>query len=103
MRPNYHPEGLFDESKANVASSGDGERPMVQLWHQKGRCPEGTVPVRRTKKDDLLRASSIRRYGRKRHTVANPMSVDLSMLNEGGHQVRPPTLYLYSSSYLQSS
>jgi hypothetical protein len=94
MRPSYHPEGLYDESKTNVASSSDGERPMVQLWHQKGRCPAGTVPVRRTKKVDLLRASSMRRYGRKRHTVANPMSIDPAMLNEGGHQVRAQTLYL---------
>ncbi|CAN6297363.1 unnamed protein product [Urochloa humidicola] len=86
MRPNYHPEGLYDESKTNVASSSNGERPMVQLWHQNGRCPEGTVPIRRTKKDDLLRASSMRRYGRKRHTTANPMSVNPTMLNEGGHQ-----------------
>jgi hypothetical protein len=84
MRPNYHPEGLFDESKT---SSSSGERPMVQLWHQNGMCPEGTVPIRRTKKDDLLRASSMRRYGRKRHTTANPMSVNPTMLNEGGHQV----------------
>ncbi|VAI38589.1 unnamed protein product [Triticum turgidum subsp. durum] len=89
MRPSYHPEGLYDESKANVASSGDGERPMVQLWHRNGRCAPGTVPVRRTKKDDLMRATSMRRYGRKhKPTVANPMSVDLAMLNEGGHQAR---------------
>ncbi|PUZ36479.1 hypothetical protein GQ55_9G041200 [Panicum hallii var. hallii] len=86
MRPNYHPEGLYDESKTNVASTSSGEKPKVQLWHQNGRCPEGTVPIRRTKKDDLLRASSMRRYGRKRHTTANPMSVNPTMLNEGGHQ-----------------
>ncbi|KAG2534431.1 hypothetical protein PVAP13_9NG064531 [Panicum virgatum] len=47
---------------------------------------KSTVPIRRTKKDDLLRASSMRRYGRKRHTTANPMSVNPTMLNEGGHQ-----------------
>ena len=87
MRPNYHPEGLYDESKNNVASTSSGEKPKVQLWHQNGRCPERTVPIRRTKKDDLLRASSMRRYGRKRHTTANPMSVNPTMLNEGGHQV----------------
>jgi hypothetical protein len=84
MRPNYHPEGLYEESKA---SSSGGERPMAQLWHQNGRCPEGTVPIRRTRKDDLLRASSMRRYGRKRRAAANPMSVSPTMLNEGGHQV----------------
>jgi hypothetical protein len=84
MRPNYHPDGLYDESK----SGGGGEKPMVQLWHQGGRCPEDTVPIRRTKRDDLLRASSMRRYGKKRHPAPNPMSVDPNLLNEGGHQVR---------------
>lgn len=82
MRPNYHPDGLYDESK----SGGGGEKPMVQLWHQGGRCPEDTVPIRRTKRDDLLRASSMRRYGKKRHPAPNPMSVDPNLLNEGGHQ-----------------
>jgi hypothetical protein len=91
MRPNYHPDGLYDDSKSSVASTSDEEGPMVQLWHQNGRCPKDTVPIRRTKKHDLLRASSMRRYGRKRHTTANPMSVSPTMLNEGGHQVRART------------
>ncbi|KAG8080944.1 hypothetical protein GUJ93_ZPchr0007g5818 [Zizania palustris] len=86
MRPAYHPEGLYDDAKRSVASDSSSEKPMLQLWHQKGRCPEGTVPIRRTKMDDLLRASSLHRYGRKRHTTANPMSIDPNMLNEGGHQ-----------------
>ncbi|KAJ9176352.1 hypothetical protein P3X46_011672 [Hevea brasiliensis] len=37
-----------------------------QLWSMSGElCPEGTVPIRRTKEQDMLRASSFRRYGRK--------------------------------------
>jgi hypothetical protein len=79
---------LYDDAKSSLASdNGGGEKPMLQLWHQNGRCQEGTVPIRRTKKDDLLRASSMQRYGRKRHPAPNPMSIDLNMLNEGGHQV----------------
>ncbi|OQU76412.1 hypothetical protein SORBI_3010G143300 [Sorghum bicolor] len=39
---------------------------VVQAWHATGEaCPEGTVPIRRTTEKDLLRASSLRRYGRK--------------------------------------
>ncbi|KAG2678820.1 hypothetical protein I3760_11G022100 [Carya illinoinensis] len=39
----------------------------LQLWTQSGEsCPEGTVPIRRTTEKDILRASSLRRYGRKR-------------------------------------
>lgn len=37
-----------------------------QLWTDSGEsCPEGTVPIRRTTEKDVLRASSIRRFGRK--------------------------------------
>lgn len=37
-----------------------------QLWRISGEsCPEGTVPIRRTLEEDVLRASSIQRFGRK--------------------------------------
>ncbi|KAF4369850.1 hypothetical protein G4B88_026900 [Cannabis sativa] len=37
-----------------------------QQWTDSGEsCPEGTIPIRRTTDKDILRASSIRRYGRK--------------------------------------
>lgn len=37
-----------------------------QLWTDSGEsCPEGTIPVRRTTEKDILRASSIQRFGRK--------------------------------------
>ncbi|WCJ38492.1 hypothetical protein M5689_019552 [Euphorbia peplus] len=37
-----------------------------QLWSTTGEtCPEGTIPVRRTKEEDMLRASSVRRFARK--------------------------------------
>ncbi|KAI5679235.1 hypothetical protein M9H77_10185 [Catharanthus roseus] len=37
-----------------------------QLWSMSGElCPEGTVPIRRTTEQDILRANSIRRFGRK--------------------------------------
>ncbi|CAL9754871.1 unnamed protein product [Musa acuminata subsp. burmannicoides] len=38
----------------------------IQLWRTSGEtCPEGTVPIRRTKEEDILRASPARRFGRK--------------------------------------
>ncbi|RDY08577.1 hypothetical protein CR513_07176, partial [Mucuna pruriens] len=38
-----------------------------QLWSLSGEsCPEGTIPVRRTTEQDMLRASSVRRFGRKK-------------------------------------
>ena len=37
-----------------------------QAWSDGGkRCPEGTVPIRRTTKRDMLRASTARRFGMK--------------------------------------
>ncbi|KAK7317638.1 hypothetical protein RJT34_02046 [Clitoria ternatea] len=38
-----------------------------QLWSLSGEsCPEGTIPIRRTTEQDMLRASSISRFGRKK-------------------------------------
>lgn len=43
---------------------------ILQGWAESGEsCPEGTVPIRRTIEKDILRASSIRRYGRKPRVV----------------------------------
>ena len=37
-----------------------------QLWSLYGEsCPKGTVPIRRTTENDMLRASSVRRFGKK--------------------------------------
>ncbi|GAB2280496.1 hypothetical protein Dimus_015123 [Dionaea muscipula] len=45
---------------------GGMEEASFQLWHLSGEaCPEGTIPIRRTREEDMLRASSIRRFGRK--------------------------------------
>ncbi|KAL6639879.1 hypothetical protein ACP70R_022474 [Stipagrostis hirtigluma subsp. patula] len=50
---------------AGGGSSRAGEV-VAQAWHATGEeCPEGTVAIRRTTEKDLLRASSLRRYGRK--------------------------------------
>lgn len=58
MRPSYHPGGQYGES--NTAPP-----PITQTWHQSGKCPENTVPIRRTKEEDVLRASSVNLYGKK--------------------------------------
>ncbi|CAN6476985.1 unnamed protein product [Victoria cruziana] len=36
-----------------------------QTWHKTGHCPRGTVPIRRTSADDIMRAKSIFHYGKK--------------------------------------
>ncbi|KAJ8640924.1 hypothetical protein MRB53_017618 [Persea americana] len=87
MRPAFHPEGLFDESKASSSAGERKPRDISQFWHLNGRCPEDTIPIRRTKRDDILRASSVKRYGRKKHrTIPQPKSADPGLINENGHQ-----------------
>ncbi|XXG48515.1 hypothetical protein AAC387_Pa02g2943 [Persea americana] len=87
LRPNFHPEGLFSDNKVSSSSSNEKSKPISQLWHLNGRCPEGTIPIRRTKKDDLLRAGSIKTYGRKKNrTIPQPRSADPDLINESGHQ-----------------
>lgn len=53
-----------------------------QLWSLTGEsCPEGTIPIRRTTEQDMLRASSVRRFGRKLRRVRRDSS-------SNGHEVR---------------
>ncbi|KAL6981569.1 hypothetical protein U1Q18_023195 [Sarracenia purpurea var. burkii] len=89
MRPNYHPEGLFDEEKLSIPKSKEGvSKPMTQLWHLNGRCPEGTIPIRRTKTEDLVRASDFKSYGKKNQSaiVKPASSADPDLVNQNGHQ-----------------
>ncbi|KAG6587462.1 hypothetical protein SDJN03_16027, partial [Cucurbita argyrosperma subsp. sororia] len=47
-------------------SSADSLAASFQLWRQSGEsCPEGTIPIRRTTEQDILRASSVQRFGKK--------------------------------------
>ena len=51
-----------------------------QVWQKSGRCPEGTIPVRRIQRRDLLKAHSIEEYGRKRPSFSHRQVV--GQLNE---------------------
>ncbi|KAK4564471.1 hypothetical protein RGQ29_006508 [Quercus rubra] len=71
MRPSFHPEGLsFDD----VSSKSESQ--ITQLWHLNGRCPEETIPIRRTKEEDLLRASSVSNYGRNKYPQFDTMDTN---------------------------
>ncbi|XP_009619354.1 protein neprosin [Nicotiana tabacum] len=62
-------------------NSNSMEFENFQLWSLSGEtCPEGTIPVRRTKEQDILRASSIRRFGRK---IRRPIRRDTT---NNGHE-----------------
>lgn len=48
----------------------NSESENFQLWSISGEsCPEGTIPIRRTREEDILRANSVRRFGRKARRV----------------------------------
>ncbi|VVA99645.1 unnamed protein product [Arabis nemorensis] len=59
MRPSFIPES--DSTYTNKKAEA-----ITQVWHKNGEyCPENTIPIRRTKKEDILRAESIERFGKK--------------------------------------
>ncbi|KAK7310737.1 hypothetical protein RJT34_08433 [Clitoria ternatea] len=42
-----------------------------QLWKRSGRCPKGTIPVRRIRKETMLKSHSIKDYGRKKPSFSH--------------------------------
>ncbi|CDY68445.1 BnaCnng59050D [Brassica napus] len=67
MKPNYHPEELFDDNKVSPTKSKEKGIHIPQLWNSYGKCAEGTIPMRRTKEGDTWRASSVKIYGKTKH------------------------------------
>ncbi|KAE8677834.1 hypothetical protein F3Y22_tig00111495pilonHSYRG00092 [Hibiscus syriacus] len=56
----------FDIKEEKPSTTDESSKLVVsQTWRRSGSCPEGTVPVRRIRREDLLRANSIDRFGRK--------------------------------------
>ncbi|XP_048573942.1 uncharacterized protein LOC125554424 [Triticum urartu] len=58
MCPSYNPKGMQHHSNITPHL-------ITQTWHQNGKCPKDTIPIRRTKEEHVLRASSVRRFGTK--------------------------------------
>ncbi|KAJ0089229.1 hypothetical protein Patl1_32695 [Pistacia atlantica] len=91
MTPTYDPQGDFvtNEEKAKGKSE-----PITQLWHLKGRCPEGTIPIRRTKMDDLLRAGSIENFGKKTHgsIPQSGLTKSVNEVDNNGHEYSVATV-----------
>ncbi|KAJ6424019.1 hypothetical protein OIU84_024904 [Salix udensis] len=71
MGPSFRPEGVVS-GESDVVSAVKESRSVSQLWHLNGRCQEGTIPIRRTKRSDILRASSIERFGKKKKKKSSP-------------------------------
>lgn len=70
--------------KANESTDSMTDTSSFQLWTVSGEsCPEGTVPIRRTTEKDVMRASTLQRFGRKiirgvrRDTMSSDHEVNL--------------------------
>ena len=57
MRPSFIPESTSTYTKKKINAT--------QVWNKNGRCPINTVPIRRIKKEDILRSKSIENFGKK--------------------------------------
>ncbi|KAJ0258518.1 hypothetical protein HA466_0072940 [Hirschfeldia incana] len=60
MRPSFIPESTSTYTKKKIKAT--------QAWNKNGRCPQNTVPIRRIKKEDILRSKSIGNFGKKMMT-----------------------------------
>ncbi|KAK1290254.1 hypothetical protein QJS10_CPB18g01887 [Acorus calamus] len=85
--PPERPKFMMEQKMRNYSSS-DGGRGAWQTWHRTGHCPKGTVPVRRTSVDDVLRAKSLYHFGRKqRRPPVATSSVDApDVVSGNGHE-----------------
>nr|CAB3481770.1 unnamed protein product [Digitaria exilis] len=57
-----------------------------QTWHHGGHCPPGTVAIRRTTAEDVLRATSISRFGRKKRTSLPRAANAPDVISGNGHE-----------------
>ncbi|XP_010525266.1 PREDICTED: uncharacterized protein LOC104803087 [Tarenaya hassleriana] len=88
MKPSFHPEDVYSGSKVSSNTTKQSKVILSQLWHVNGKCPENTVPIRRTRREDFIRANSIENYGKKNQkSIPKPKSYDpASVLTQNGHQ-----------------
>ncbi|XP_015885083.3 protein neprosin [Ziziphus jujuba] len=61
MRPSFHVKSETSSTKNKTSH----KQAVSQTWQKSGRCPNGTVPIRRIRREDLLRASSLENFGKK--------------------------------------
>ncbi|KAL6875704.1 hypothetical protein ACP4OV_013217 [Aristida adscensionis] len=77
MQPSYHPGGFHDYSN-------NATRQITQTWQQNGKCPENSIPIRRTKEEDVLRTTSVNWYGKKKPNSIPNFHPEASVTS--GHQ-----------------
>lgn len=75
MAPTYDPtrerKTVTKMDRLKKKNEERSSRMVKQKWRKSGSCPPGTIPVRRVRKKELLRASSVKDYGRKRQSTVS--------------------------------
>ncbi|XP_010493852.1 PREDICTED: uncharacterized protein LOC104771074 isoform X2 [Camelina sativa] len=59
------PSVEFGAMKTTIPNNGSDGQITSQIWSKSGNCPTGTIPVRRVSREDIRRASSPSRFGKK--------------------------------------
>ncbi|XP_027161297.1 uncharacterized protein LOC113762181 [Coffea eugenioides] len=76
MTPSYHPEGL-----KKLFNSRNDEKSITQLWQLAGRCPQGSIPIRRGKKEDGF-FSVIKSFLQKDETNREKLSAGMELISQ---------------------
>ncbi|KAF1866743.1 hypothetical protein Lal_00018128 [Lupinus albus] len=84
MKPKSYSKGhTYDENKVSSISNT-----FTQPWHKNGKCPKGTIPIRRTTEEDILRAGSIHKFGKKEpNSIPKPISSKSLYQPPSNHEV----------------
>ncbi|KAG7636509.1 putative neprosin [Arabidopsis thaliana] len=67
MKPSSYPKG-----KNNESSDREKKQSVVtQLWTVNGECPKNSIPIRRTRRKEILRTEYMQRYDKKNPNIIN--------------------------------
>ncbi|KAK0571332.1 hypothetical protein LWI29_014307 [Acer saccharum] len=79
----------FDQPTEKIDTRNESSQPVIQqIWQKSGSCPEGTVPIRRIRKQDLLRAASLEQFGTKSPNIPSAASNKTDLINT----ISPPSI-----------
>ncbi|KAE9603642.1 hypothetical protein Lal_00001604 [Lupinus albus] len=60
------PSILLENHDSSIKGNASKSKSVIfQKWQKSGNCPKGTIPIRRIQREDLLRVSSVERFGMK--------------------------------------
>ncbi|XP_057440235.1 uncharacterized protein LOC130732141 [Lotus japonicus] len=59
------PSFLLESQNSSTKDTFQAETNVFQTWQKSGSCPKGTVPIRRIRREDLLRFDSLDSFGQK--------------------------------------